>query len=85
MKITTTYYNVGMSDPHVQAALLRLLQEGVPPSRVGIRQVKRYVEDYFRFYGLQAHSVADIFHGDIPHDDDPIWERVYALAERLGL
>ena len=84
MKITTTYYNVGMSDPHVQSAILRLLREGNTPSRIGIRQVKGYVEDNFRFHGLSADSIED-FIGDVPDDDDPIWDKMHAVAQRLGL
>ena len=83
MKITTTYYNVGMSDPHVVAAILRLLQEGNVPSRIGMRQVKGYVEDNFRYYGLTVDSVEDL-HGDVPEDGDPIWQKVDKVAERLG-
>lgn len=84
MKITTTYYNVGMSDPHVQSAILRLLQEGNTPSRIGIRQVKRYVEENFRSYGLSVDSIEDL-NGDVPDDDDPIWDKMHAVAQRLGL
>lgn len=84
MKITTTYYNVGMSDPHVQAAILRLLREGNAPSRIGIRQVKRYVEDNFRFHGLAADCIEDL-NGDVPDDEDPIWDKMHAVAQRLGL
>ena len=83
MKITTTFYNVGMSDPHVQAAILQLLQGGNAPSRIGIRQVKRVVEDNFRMYGLNVSAVSDLM--PLPDEDDPIWERMDAVAERLGI
>ena len=84
MKITVTYYNVDMSDPQVQAAILRLLQEGNAPSRIGIRQVRKYVKENFLHYGLSVNDVGDL-DGDVPDDDDPIWQKVDHVAKRLGL
>lgn len=83
MVITTTYWNVGMSDPHVQAAILRLLQQGTQPSRMTMKAVKAMTTENFRHYGLCVSAVSDLI--EEPDEDDPIWQKMDKVAERLGL
>lgn len=86
MKFTVTWYNISGDDPHIEASVIDMLREGIAPSRIGIRAVKSRASSYFFQYGLSITALSDIYgEGELPEDDDPFWDQVRAVYERLGL
>lgn len=80
-KVTITF-NMNGNDPHVQAAILDMLREGIAPSRIGKREVQKRTAHYIEHAAGNVHEIADLNDETALEDEE---DKIEAVVKRLGL